>query len=196
MRIWVVAACLIAGCTTTMRISRDELQADVAKRFPRDIDKLVVAVHASEPQIDFPGPPDVLGIRMHVEASTRHHHSTGSARVEGRIEYDASQHAFFLRDPHVTDLTVDPPVLDQVARVAIVEMLERHPIYRLDERRSQREAKAIRHLRAAHIDGRDLVLTVGLLARCSKATSFRPRAILRGIEHRDTETQRSEKEIG
>jgi hypothetical protein len=164
MRSWLVAAFLISGCTTTMRVSRDELQADVAKRFPRDIDKLVVSVHASEPEIDFPGPPDMLGVRMHVEASTPsgHHQTRGTARVEGRLEYDAGEHAFYLRDPHVTDLSFDPPVLDHVARVAIIEMLGRHPIYRLDERRSKREARAVHHLRAAHIDGRDLVLTVGL----------------------------------
>lgn len=161
-----IAAFLIvlAGCTATMRISREELQADVAKRFPRDIDKLVVTLHASEPEIDFPGPPDQMGVRMHVEASTPsgHHHTSGTARVEGRLEYDSSEHAFYLRDAHVTDLSVDPPVLEHVARGAIVEMLARHPIYRLDERRSKREARAVHHLRDAHIDGRDLVLTVGL----------------------------------
>ena len=163
MRI-VVFLIVLAGCTTTMRISRDELQADVAKRFPRDIDKIVLTVHASEPQIDFPGPPDLLGVRMNVDASTPsgHHHTSGTARVEGRLEYDSDQHAFYLRDAHVTELTVDPPVLEHVARGAIVDMLSRHPIYRLDERRSKREAKAVHHLRDAHIDGKDLVLTVGL----------------------------------
>jgi hypothetical protein len=161
-----IAACLLvlAGCTTTMRVSRGELQADVAKRFPRDIDKVVVTLHASDPEIDFPGPPDMLGIRMHVEASTPsgHHRTSGTARVEGRLEYAASEHAFYLRDPRVTELAVESPHLESVARGAIVEMLARHPIYRLDERRSQREARAVHHLRAAHIDGRDLVLTVGL----------------------------------
>ena len=161
-----IAAFLIvlAGCTTTMRVSRDELQADVAKRFPRDIDKVVVTLHASDPEIDFPGPPDLLGIRMHVEASTPsgHHRTSGTARVEGRLEYDADEHAFYLREPRVTELAVESPRFESVARGAIVEMLVRHPIYRLDERRSKREARAVHHLRAAHIDGHDLVLTVGL----------------------------------
>lgn len=161
---WVAAFLIAVGCTTTMRISRDQLQTDVAKRFPRDIDKLVITLHASDPQIDFPGPPDMLGIRMHVEASTPsgHHRTSGTARVEGRLEYAASEHAFYLREPRVTELAADSPHLESVARGAIVELLARHPIYRLDERRSQREARAVHHVRAAHIDGKDLVLTVGL----------------------------------
>jgi hypothetical protein len=121
-------------------------------------------VHASDPEIDFPGPPDMLGIRMHVEATTPsgHHRTNGTARVEGRLEYAASEHAFYLRDPRVTELAIESPHLESVARGAIVEMLAHHPIYRLDERRSKREARAVHHLRDAHIDGRDLVLTVGL----------------------------------
>jgi hypothetical protein len=160
----ILTGLVVSGCTTTMRISRDELQADIAKRFPKHVDTVVIELRASDPQIDFPGGPDLLGVRMRVEAATAsgHHRVTGTARVEGRLEYDAVQHAFFLRDPHVTNLAVDSPVLEHLVQSAVEELLQRHPIYRLDERRSEREAKAIRHLREAHIDGKDLVLTVGL----------------------------------
>jgi len=183
MRSWIgVTAFLLAclGCTTTMRVSREELQADIAKRFPRDYDKLVIQLRASDPQIDFPGAPDRLGVRVHIDVTTTsgNSHVGGTARVEGRLEYDSTDHAFYLRGAKVTDLALEQPDgnghlsralnhagdawLEHAARVAVEESLERHPIYRLDARRSKREAKAIRHLREAHVDGRDLVLTVGL----------------------------------
>jgi hypothetical protein len=87
-----------------------------------------------------------------------------------------------LRDPRVTELTVDAPqgtgslsqaagnlravagdtLVERAAHSAVEEILRRHPIYRLDAARSKREAKAIRHLRSARIDGEDLLLEVGL----------------------------------
>lgn len=158
----------LAGCTTTMRVSREDLQHDVARRFPREIDKHVVVVRASEPVIDFPGAPDVLGVRMHVEVASmhRHHDVSGSARVQGRLEYVGREHAFYLREPVVTELALDEGGLvaehaAHAARAAIEELLRDHPLYRLDARRSEREAKAVRHLRSAHIRGQDLILTVG-----------------------------------
>ena len=170
-----------AGCTTTMRISRDELQADIAKRFPREHDKQVVKLVLSDPQIEFfPGRPDVMGVRVRVDATSAsgNSHIGGTANVEGALDYVKDEHAFYLRAARVKELAVERPdgggrgtqLLDQVsdhalkraARIAIEDALQRHPIYRLDASRSKREAKAIKHLRDAHIDGRDLVLTVGI----------------------------------
>lgn len=168
MRMQIAALLVLASCTTTMRVSREDLQDDVARRFPREIDKRVVVVRASEPQIEFPGAPDVLGLRLHVDVALASGRSqlAGTARVEGRLDYVASEHAFYLREPRVTELELDAPegtrhLSRAVAREAIVELLRDHPLYRLDARRSEREAKAIRHLRSAHIRGQDLVLTVG-----------------------------------
>ena len=167
---WLQIAVLLvlAGCTTTMRVSREDLQDDVARRFPREIDKHVVVVRASEPEIEFPGAPDVLGLRLHVDVTSPSGRSrlAGTTRVEGRLEYAASEHAFYLREPRVTELELDAPAGTRhlsraVAGEAIAELLRDHPLYRLDARRSEREAKAIRHLRSAHIRGQDLVLTVG-----------------------------------
>jgi hypothetical protein len=179
--IWVTAFLIAAaGCTTTMRISRQELQADVVKRFPRDIDKHVVTLRASDPVIDFPGSPDMLGVSVRLDATTDsgNSHLGGTARVVGRLEYVSGEHAFYLRDGKVTELTLERPdggghlaramhhadnaLLERVARSALEELLRRQPIYRLDANRSKREAKAIRHIREAHIDGKDLVLRVGL----------------------------------
>ena len=180
--IWVTAFLIAAaGCTTTMRISRDELQADIAKRYPKEIDKEVVRLRVSEPQIEFfPGRPDILGLRVRVDVTSAsgNSHTGGTAAVEGALEYVEAEHAFYLRASKVTEMALDRPdgsgraarllahasdaALERMARVALEEVLRRHPIYRLDANRSEREAKAIRHLREAHIDGKDLVLRVGL----------------------------------
>jgi hypothetical protein len=182
----LAALCLVAaGCTTiTMRISRDELEANLARRFPRELDEHVVTVRMSDPRIDFPGTPDRIGIRLRVEVTSASGRSQlpGAARVEGRIEYVAAEHAFYIRDPRVTELRLDPPegrgslsrlarrarhlrgaeLAAPVVRAALAELLGRHPVYRLDARRSEREAKAIRHLRRVRIDDQDLVLELGL----------------------------------
>jgi hypothetical protein len=177
----VLAIALASGCSTmTMRIPRSELQTDMARRFPVVADRHVVIVEASEPQIEFPGKPDVLGVRLRLRATSHSGNSQlgGTARVEGRIAYVEAEHAFYLRDPEVTALALDPPhgdgslarlanaadarLLERASRAVIQELLRTHPVYRLDASRSKREAKAIRHLRTVHIEGDDLVLEVGL----------------------------------
>lgn len=181
----IVVALVLSGCSTiTMRISRNELQSDLAKRFPREVDKHVVTFRANDPRIDFPGQPEILGVRLRVEVTSASGNSrlAGTVRVEGELEYVASDHAFYLRDPKVTELVLNPAegsgalshavhrahgalgeqLVERAVRSAIEELLSTYPVYRLDARRSEREAKAIRHLRSAHIDGQDLVLEVGL----------------------------------
>lgn len=185
-RLLAIALFLLASaCSTlTMRVSRSELQADLAKRFPREVDKRVVKIRASDPQIDFTGRADLLGVRLRLEAESASGNSRagGTARVEGTLEYVEAEHAFYLRHAQVTELVLAPPegsgrlsnalghvsgalgndLVERAARSAIEELLERHPIYRLDAARSKREAKAIRHLKSARIEGQDLVLEVGL----------------------------------
>jgi hypothetical protein len=171
----------LAACTTTMRVSRDELQADVMKRFPREYDRQVLKLRMSDPELEFfPGRPDILGVRVRLDVTSAsgNSHIGGTANVEGALEYVKAEHAFYLRAANVKDIALDRPeghgrgaqvlwqysdvALEHAARHAVESGLESHPIYRLDAKRSQREAKAIKHLRDAHIDGRDLVLTVGL----------------------------------
>jgi hypothetical protein len=181
----VLAFALLSGCSTmTMRIPRSELQTDMAKRFPVEANKHVVILEASDPQIEFPGKTDVLGVRLRLHATSRSGNSqlSGTTRVEGRIAYVEAEHAFYLRAPRVTELELDPPhgdvslarlmdgasevvdakLIEHASRVVIEELLRTHPVYRLDANRSNREAKAIRHLRNVHIEGEDLVLEVGL----------------------------------
>ena len=181
----VLACALLAGCSTmTMRISRSELQTDMATRFPVEANKHVAILTASDPQIEFPGRTDVLGVRLRLAATSHggHSHLSGVARVEGRIEYVEAEHAFYVRDPEVTELELDPShgdgtlarlidgandvvdasLIERASRAVIEELLRTHPVYRLDAKRSKREAKAIRHLRSVRIEGEDLVLEVGL----------------------------------
>lgn len=182
---WIaLSLVLAAGCSTmTLRIPRTELQADMATRFPAEVDKRVIVLRASAPQIEFPGAPDVMAVRLRVDATSASGNSQlgGSARVEGRIEYVETEHAFYLRDPEVTDLELDPPqgdgslaraagdahlvvgfeLVERAMRAAIEELLRHEPVYRLDARR-EKDAKAMRHLRRVRIVGQDLVAEVSL----------------------------------
>lgn len=180
----VLTLALVAGCSTmTMRISRAELQSDLAKRFPVEADKHVVVLTASDPRIDMPG-NNALAVRLRLDAvsATGGSHLSGTTRVQGRIEYVAAEHAFYVRDPKVTELVLHPPegdgwisratdrardaigtrLIERAARSAVEELLRRRPVYRLDARRGPKEAKAIRHLRSVRVEGDDLVLVVGL----------------------------------
>jgi hypothetical protein len=163
-----VVALALSACSMTMRIPRSQLEADMAKRFPVEVDKHVVTLLASEPAIEFLGKRDELALRLHVRVTslTGNSQLDGTTRVEGRIEYASAEHAFYLRDPRVTELAlanrhVGARLVERAARAGVEQVLRAHPIYRLDARRSEKEAKAIRHLRAVHIDGDDLVLDVG-----------------------------------
>jgi hypothetical protein len=172
MRIRLPLSCvlvLVTACSATIRISRDELQDDLAKQFPREIDKHVFTLRASEPRVEFPG-LDLLAVRLRLEAMSASGNSrlAGNVRAAGRIEYVAAEQAFYLRDPKVTELTMDHAssisrsgLVERGARAAVEELLRRHPVYRLDPRRSK-DAKAIRHLRSVRIEDQELVLEVGL----------------------------------
>lgn len=183
MPAWLTVLVLVSGCSTTLRIPRDDLQRDLAKRFPVEADKHVVVVTASDPWLEFPGKPDTLAIRLRLAAITADDRTRlhGATRIEGRLEYVAAEHAFYLRDPRVTELHLLPPrdggtlarltrgargalglrIVERAARSALVELLRHRPVYRLDANRSEKEAKAIRHLRSVRVEDQDLVLEVG-----------------------------------
>lgn len=55
-----------------------------------------------------------------------------------------------------------PHLVERAIAEGLEEVLARHPVYRLDAARNEREAKAIRHLRSVTVDGQALVLEVGL----------------------------------
>lgn len=176
-----LALIALCACTTTMRISRDELQADVAKHFPRDVDKHAVQVRLSDPNVELPGSLFAMRLRIAATSASGRSQVAGTARVEGNLEYVANEHAFYLRAARVTDLVLEPATGDgdaahtlnrakatfgdalvaRAVRSVIEEMLERRPIYRLDASRPK-DAKAIRHLRDARIEDGHLVLEVGL----------------------------------
>ena len=172
---------VLTACSATIRISREELQADLDKQFPREVDQHVITLRASEPEVEFPGIPDILAVRLRLEATSASGNSrlAGTVRAAGRLEYVAGERAFYLRDPKVTELVLHPAegdgtlaraanhagtfgsgLVERAARVAVVELLRQRPIYVLDPRR-KKDAKAIRHSRGVHIEDQDLVLEVG-----------------------------------
>jgi hypothetical protein len=172
MRTVLALVMLLAGCSTmTLRIPRDDLQADMAKRFPVEADKHVVTLRASDPRLELLGHVNRLAVRLRLQATSASGNTqlTGTSRVEGRIEYVEAEHAFYLRDPRVTELQLDSAnhipgqrLIERASRSALETLLRTHPVYRLDRTRSEKEAKAIRHLRSVRVEDQDLVLEVGL----------------------------------
>jgi hypothetical protein len=163
-----LALVVLCACSTTIRVSRDELQADIAEHFPHEIDKRLVVVRLSDPEVSLPG--SRFDLRVRVEATTMTGRSTvaGTARVDGQLEYIEAEHAFYLRQPRVTQLDLEPATgpghaarlwnrvdVTSTVRAVILDVLSRHPIYRV------KDPKAIRHLRSARIEDGSLLLKIG-----------------------------------
>jgi hypothetical protein len=166
----------------TLTLTREELQRDLATRFPVEIDHHVVVVRLADPVLEFPGVGDHVALRVTVVLSSLLANSTGDLRVEGRIAYVEAEHAFYLREPNITSFHMNAPTpgspaggllervndhvdsatLDHLARAGAEQALRQRPIYRLDAARSENEARAIRHLRALHVRNDALLIEVGL----------------------------------
>jgi hypothetical protein len=157
---------LVCACSTTIRVSRDELQANVEDHFPKEIDKHVVAIRLSDPEVTLPGSLFVIRVRVEATTFTGRSAITGVACVEGELEY--RDQAFYLREPRVTQLDLDPATgpghaarlvnrvdITAATRAVVVDVLSRHPIYRL------KDPKAVRHLRSARVEDGSLLLKVG-----------------------------------
>ncbi|MFT3696898.1 MAG: DUF1439 domain-containing protein [Kofleriaceae bacterium] len=153
----------LTACSYEMRIPGPQLQADLALHFPMELDKHVVVLRVSDPQLELL-PNNRVGVRVHVRADTPIGTlSTGTVRAEGRLEYDPADHAFYARAPVVTQLDVQHVErVESVARFAVAEAMRHYPIYRLDAKRGDDEAAAIKHLRKIRVDGNDLLLEVGI----------------------------------
>jgi len=180
----LLLGCLtLSGCATwTLTVTREELQRDLATRFPVEIDRHVVVVRLADPVLEFPGVHDRVALRMAVALNSLVANSRGDLRVEGRIEYVEAEHAFYLREPNITafhmnaptpgspaggllervNRLVDSATLEHLARAGAEQALRLRPIYRLDAARSENEARAIRHLRSLHVRNDALLIEVGL----------------------------------
>ena len=135
----------LAGCTAPgrvmIRFTRDELQAKVEKKLPLTKKRrgFTVTVHDAEVSFDARG-----GVHMWSRLTVRrgkHLVSRGSARVTGKIRYDAARAAFYLGHPKVERLKLAkvPRLGNRLLRAAVNQVLHRfYPTIRLKRLKGQK----------------------------------------------------------
>jgi hypothetical protein len=123
-----------------LTFSRDDLQRDIAAKFPFDQKLLFITVTYSNPEVVLNDGSDRIGIALDASAKL-----AGDQLVKGRvagdwkIRYEAAEGAFYFDDPNLTQFDfggLSPAAQGQIARVAkplMEEYLRRVPVYRLKE---------------------------------------------------------------
>ncbi len=160
---------LAAGCVGpgrfVVRVSQQQVQQRIAKRFPLERKHLVFLVRLEQPRVSF-----VAGGQISIRASAVAlvagvEAGRASAVIQGRVRYDAETHFFYLADPQVTGLEADhmPARYLRRARRAVNQFtknaLPQLPIYRLDGSK-HRLGRAL--LKRAWVCGQELCLEMGL----------------------------------
>lgn len=135
---------IIVGCNsgeTVVTLTRDEIQARVAPRFPITKNWLVVNVVLREPEIFLPEGTNQIGINMQVEVNiSLLKPISGYLAATVVPRYDAESKSLYLEQATITrlDLPGLMPELQAKARLAIESIarqeLTKSPIYELKGR--------------------------------------------------------------
>jgi len=155
---------MIVGCDSrevVVSLTRDEIQARVAPRFPITKNWLVVNVVLSEPEVFLPEGANQIGINMQVEVSIPLLKPMSGHLVATAVpRYDTEARSFYLDQATVTrlDLPGLMPDLEAKARSAIEAIarqeLSKRPIYEL-KGRNLKEITAAYALREVQVrDGK------------------------------------------
>jgi len=145
---WLILALAIliamAGCNSNevaVNLTRDEIQARVAPRFPITKNWLVVNIVLREPEIFLPEGANQIGINMLVEVNVPLLKTiSGHLKAKAVPRYDAESKSFYLDQATFErlDLPGLMPELEAKARSSIETMARqefaKHPIYELKGR--------------------------------------------------------------
>jgi len=145
---WLILALVllatIVGCNSNevaVTLTRDEIQARVAPRFPITKNWLVVNIVLREPEIFLPEGANQIGINMLVEVNVPLLKTiSGHLKATAVPRYDAEFKSFYLDQATVErlDLPGLMPELEAKARSSIETMARqefaKHPIYELKGR--------------------------------------------------------------
>lgn len=154
----------IVGCKsgeTVVTLTRDEIQARVAPRFPITKNWLVVNIVLREPEIFLPEGANQIGINMLVDVNVPLLKTiSGHLKATAVPRYDTESKSFYLDQATVErlDLPGLMPELQDKARSAVESMarqeLGKHPIYEL-KGRSLKEITAAYALKEVQVrDGK------------------------------------------
>lgn len=169
--LWAVLllVALGAGCVApgrfVVRVSQQQVQQRINKRFPLEKKHLVFLVRLEQPQVSF-----VEGGQISIRASAVAmvagvEAGRASAVIQGRVRYDAETHVFYLADPRVARLEADhmPARYLERARQAVNQVahdaLPMLAVYRLDPSK-HRLGRAL--LKRAWVCGQQLCLEMGV----------------------------------
>ena len=140
----LVILATIVGCNSNevaINVTRDEIQARVAPRFPITKNWLVVNIVLREPEIFLPEGANQIGINMLVDVNVPLIKTiSGKLKATAVPRYDAEAKSFYLDQATVErlDLPGLMPELQDKARSAVESMarqeLTKHPIYELKGR--------------------------------------------------------------
>ena len=146
IRLFFVLAIVITivGCNShemVVTLTRDEIQARIAPRFPITKSWLVVNVVLSEPEIFLAEGANQIGINMLVDVNIPLLKPiSGHLKAMAAPRYDAQSKSFYLEDAVIErfDLPGLTPELEAKARAAIEAIarqeLAKHPLYTLKGR--------------------------------------------------------------
>lgn len=161
----------LAGCKaneTVVTLTRDEIQARVAPRFPITKNWLVLSLVLSEPEIFLPEGTNRVGINTRVELNIPLLKTiSGYLGIAAAPRYDAEAKSFYLDQATVErlDLPGLAPELQGKAREAIESIarqeLAKRPIYEL-KGRNLKEITAAYTLQEVQVQGGKLRATFAL----------------------------------
>jgi uncharacterized protein DUF1439 len=159
-----LALLMLPACTVTRTVTRDQLQARLAERFPVEKRRAVLVARLSNPMLAFVG--ERLSVALDIEATAAVWTTVGHAVLEGSIEYRPDDGGIYVRDPVVRALELDkvPVEFREQMRLACEQLLAAyfvdHPLYALDAAHGGIEAKARQHLRRVYIANDALTLVL------------------------------------
>ncbi len=143
----LTAACLVSSCSswrgTTLRITEDELQKRVSKKFPiQKSHPLLGTVTYENPRISLRRNDNRVELGIDISLSNitiNEKNLNGSVQVLASAAYDSNGKALFLKDPQLQQFTLNGipeqnvQMLSNLFMPAIEKLLTRKPVYRFKE---------------------------------------------------------------
>lgn len=145
----------------TLELSRDQIQAQLAPRFPAEKCLLhTVCLALREPRLQLDEGSDRIGLAAQFTATLGQRAMPGTVAFTGRPRYDAGTGSFYLDDVQVSQFQMsgNAPDFDEVVRVRgpgiMAAILHRVPLYTLkpDTTRGELARLALRSVQV--VDGK------------------------------------------
>lgn len=129
------------GFSYTVRLTEDQLQAQIDTIMPIEKKQLMTTIRIFEPQLELVPDTNQIGIAVSLEAiAPGGLKGAAHGRLLGSIRYEKEQGAFYISDPELAHLHFKrvPDSLNKeitrVVQLALVQALNRYPVYRFNDK--------------------------------------------------------------